>query len=71
VHWEPAAVTVTATNATGTGAEIRTQPVPGRGLTGMRHRAELLGGTFAAGVHDGRFEVRVTLPAATAGRAAR
>ena len=69
VHWAPTDVTVTATNPTG-GAVARAQPAPGRGLTGMRHRAELLGGTFAAAVRDGRFEVRVTLPAAT-GRAAR
>jgi signal transduction histidine kinase len=70
VHWTPAEVTVTAANPTG-GAGVRAQPAPGRGLTGMRYRAELLGGTFAAAVRDGRFEVRVTLPAAAAGRAAR
>ena len=34
----------------------------GRGLTGVRHRAELLGGTYAASATDGRFVVRVTLP---------
>jgi hypothetical protein len=28
----------------------------------MRHRAELLGGTFDAGPCDGRFDVRVVLP---------
>lgn len=37
---------------------------PGRGLTGMRHRAELLGGTFEAGRRDGRFDVRVAIPLA-------
>jgi signal transduction histidine kinase len=35
----------------------------GRGLTGMRHRAEILGGTFDAGEHDGCFSVRAILPA--------
>jgi signal transduction histidine kinase len=69
VHWAPAAVTVTATNPTGNGLS-RAQPAPGRGLPGMRHRAELLGGTFAAVVRDGTFEVRVTLPAAATGRSA-
>jgi signal transduction histidine kinase len=37
--------------------------IPGRGLTGMRHRCELLGGSFAAGVREGCFEVRALLPA--------
>ena len=73
VHWTPADVTVTATNPTGRvpGVPGRAQPTPGRGLSGMRHRAELLGGTFAATVRDGRFEVHVTLPAATTGRPTR
>jgi signal transduction histidine kinase len=35
---------------------------PGRGLTGMRHRAELLGGTFSASRAEDRFEVSVRLP---------
>ncbi|MGD9995732.1 MAG: sensor histidine kinase [Ilumatobacteraceae bacterium] len=35
---------------------------PGRGLIGMRHRAELLGGTFEAVAVDGRFEVQVSIP---------
>jgi len=68
VHWAPDAVTVTSTNPT---AEMavpgRAQPTPGRGLSGMRHRAELLGGTFAAAIGDSCFEVRVTLPAGAAG----
>jgi signal transduction histidine kinase len=34
----------------------------GHGLVGMRERAELLGGTLEAGPHDGRFEVRASLP---------
>jgi signal transduction histidine kinase len=29
----------------------------------MRHRAELLGGTFASSTADGLFTVEVTLPA--------
>ena len=35
---------------------------PGHGLTGMRERAELFGGTLTAGPRDGGFEVRVVLP---------
>lgn len=58
VDWHPDAVSVTATNRT----DRRSHLVPGRGLTGVRHRAELLGGTFAAAVVDGRFEVRVRIP---------
>jgi signal transduction histidine kinase len=60
VEWREREVLVSATNATGACGT----PVAGRGLTGMRHRAELLGGAFDAGCRDGRFEVRVLLPAA-------
>lgn len=58
VEWEPRQVCVVAANAT----DAASAPTAGRGLTGIRHRAELLGGDFAAGVHDGRFTVRVVLP---------
>jgi hypothetical protein len=34
----------------------------------MRHRAEILGGTFAAATADGCFQIRVTLPVAATGR---
>ena len=64
VVWEPDRVRVVAANATGLAAV----PAAGRGLTGMRHRAELLGGGFAADVHDGRFTVRFELPLAGAAR---
>ncbi|HEY6886495.1 MAG TPA: ATP-binding protein, partial [Solirubrobacter sp.] len=38
---------------------------PGRGLTGMRERAELLGGTFVAGAGaGGGFRVRAEVPVA-------
>jgi signal transduction histidine kinase len=58
VAWEPEAVSVVAANDT----DLVSVPTAGRGLTGMRHRAELLGGSFAADVRDGRFTVRVVLP---------
>ena len=59
VAWSPDEVVVTAAND----ADL-TRPVgSGRGLTGMRHRAELLGGSFAVCRASGRFEVRVALPA--------
>ncbi len=57
VAWEPDRVRVCASNTTPAAAGP-----PGRGLAGMRNRAELLGGEFAAGVRDGRFTVRVELP---------
>lgn len=59
VDWQPGEVVVEASNPTGG----RTPSAPGRGVTGMRHRAELLGGAFDAGCSDGLFEVRVALPA--------
>jgi signal transduction histidine kinase len=58
VDWQDRQVVVTSGNA----AASRGLPRPGRGLTGMRHRAELLGGTFDATARDGRFDVRVVLP---------
>lgn len=57
VSWDPDAVCVEATNPTDAASYS-----PGRGLTGLRHRAELLGGTFAAAIADGRFTVRVRIP---------
>jgi signal transduction histidine kinase len=38
----------------------------GHGLIGMRERAELVGGSAAAGAQDGRWHVRAELPIATA-----
>lgn len=58
VAWAADRVVVLADNAT----DADGPPSPGRGLTGMRHRAELLGGEFEAGVLDGMFTVRVVLP---------
>jgi signal transduction histidine kinase len=58
VDWEPSQVRIRSSNRAAQGV-VR----PGRGLTGIRHRAELLGGTFVAASADGRFDVEVTLPA--------
>jgi signal transduction histidine kinase len=59
VAWGPQRVEIRSTNSTAAHNGV----VPGRGLTGMGHRAELLGGTFRAGVREGRFDVEVSLPA--------
>jgi signal transduction histidine kinase len=58
VDWEPKRVMVRSANPF---ANSET-PRAGRGLAGIRTRAELLGGTFACRTDDGRFEVRVTIP---------
>ena len=58
VEWGPSEVRVRASNAVDSPDGYRS----GRGLTGIRHRAELLGGTFGAGASDGRFDVVVTIP---------
>ena len=63
VDWAPREVRVRATNPT----RARRRAASGRGLTGIRHRAELLGGTFRADVVDGRFDLEVSLPASVAG----
>ena len=59
VDWADSRVRVRASNP----APGRQRPAPGRGLTGMRHRAELLGGSFDAAIADGRFTIEVELPA--------
>ncbi|MFE9323686.1 sensor histidine kinase [Nocardia sp. NPDC052278] len=58
VDWLPDRVALRSTNRMTRNVE----PRPGRGLTGMRHRAELLGGTFASRAERGRFDVTVTIP---------
>ena len=64
VDWLPDHVRVRAANRMRTRAAAR----PGRGLTGMRHRAELLGGTFSAGAVEDTYEVSVRLPVPDAAR---
>jgi signal transduction histidine kinase len=58
VQWTPEGVEVRAVNQ----LTSRRAAAPGRGLTGMRHRAELLGGTFEASSDAGQFDVRVAIP---------
>jgi signal transduction histidine kinase len=58
VDWTAGAVCLRASNAAPAGAD----PAPGRGLTGIRHRAELLGGDCSVRLHAGRFEVSVRIP---------
>jgi signal transduction histidine kinase len=62
VAWSADEVRVRASNARrpGSGSD---DAVPGRGLTGIRHRAELMGGTFGLVADDRSFEVLVALPA--------
>ena len=54
------ALTLTVANPVADGATART--TGGHGLTGMRERAALLGGTLDARRVGDRFEVRATLP---------
>jgi signal transduction histidine kinase len=63
VDWRRDKVVLRASNPV-PGREAKRATVgAGRGLTGIRHRAELLGGTFASATSDGRFSVEVALPA--------
>lgn len=59
VDWDTERVRVSSSNP----VDGRARATPGRGLTGMRHRAELLGGEFVAAVREGLFTVEVSLPA--------
>ena len=60
VTWHRDGVDVRSTNRTITARPV----VAGRGLTGIRHRAELLGGTFHLDGANGCFDVRVSIPSA-------
>lgn len=60
--WSDSSLSVTITNDL-TGAMVSPNSA-GHGVPGMRERASLAGGTFAAGAGtNGRFRVRATLPA--------
>lgn len=62
VEHRPDRVCVTVDSPLGDGrAEL---PGTGSGLVGMRERASILGGTFAAGPEGGRWRVRAWLPCA-------
>lgn len=63
VDWGPGEVTVRATNP----ISGRRRHAEGRGLAGIRHRAELLGGSYRVDTTNGRFEVEVRIPLARAG----
>jgi signal transduction histidine kinase len=60
------ALEVTVTNPTASGEERRSGG--GQGLVGMRERAQLLGGSLAAGPEDGFWRVRAELPYERAAR---
>jgi signal transduction histidine kinase len=58
VNWSADCVTVRSANRrTAPG-----RPLPGRGLSGIRHRAELLGGSYKAAITEDRFEIEVQVP---------
>jgi signal transduction histidine kinase len=61
VAWEPDAVCVEATNPTDAPSYSS-----GRGLTGLRHRAELLSGSFTATADGDTFTVRARIPTGSA-----
>lgn len=63
VVWGHQQVVVRASNPTTSDGPA----APGRGLSGIRHRAELLGGAFQASCREGRFDVRVAVPLAGSG----
>lgn len=64
VAYEPRTLVLTVVNPVGAASDVVAETYgSGAGLVGMRERASLLGGTFAAGTADGVFRVRVCLPA--------
>lgn len=71
LDWTPGGVAVQVENAVADaadGAPIHdATPGPRHGIPGMRERAELAGGTFAADLHgDGRFRITARIPAQAA-----
>jgi signal transduction histidine kinase len=61
LRWEPGGAELTVENDGVTAGAAA--PPAGYGLAGMRERAELLGGKLEAGADDGRFRVRLWVPA--------
>jgi signal transduction histidine kinase len=59
IGFGPTSLELTVTNPTGPGSSAGAD---GHGIVGMRERAALLGGSLDAGVSDGRFRVRASLP---------
>jgi signal transduction histidine kinase len=59
VRFGPTALEVTVTNPARNGTARR---AGGHGITGMRERANLLGGRLEAATHDGEFRVHAQLP---------
>lgn len=55
-------LTIEIRNAVASAPAARSLPGTGRGLIGMRQRAELYGGTFEAGQYEGGFRVLAHLP---------
>jgi signal transduction histidine kinase len=67
--WMAGTLGVTVSSALPAGAPTTEAAADGRaghGLAGMRERAVLVGGTFAAGVADGRYVVAANLPTVAA-----
>ncbi|MCB0896462.1 MAG: two-component sensor histidine kinase [Nocardioides sp.] len=62
--WGPREVTLTVTDVRGDRPDGPREPVPGGGygLTGLRERAELAGGSLEAGPTEDGYAVRLTLP---------
>jgi signal transduction histidine kinase len=66
VGWEAEGLTLTVENRDAGGRATGApngQARAGYGLTGMRERAELLGGELVAGATESGFRVRLWLPA--------
>ena len=65
--WGPREVTLTVTDVRGDRPDGPREPVPGGGygLTGLRERAELAGGSLEAGPTEDGYAVRLTLPTST------
>lgn len=64
IAYAPDAVAITVANGPTDRATVRAAPATGRGLIGMRERAELHGGSLTAGrTPDGGFQVAARIPA--------
>ncbi|WP_430646590.1 sensor histidine kinase [Agromyces sp. GXS1127] len=71
LDWSPAGVSVQVENAVAQAGGVEPMhdaaPGPRHGIPGMRERAELAGGTFAADLRDdGRFRITARIPAQAA-----
>jgi signal transduction histidine kinase len=62
IDWSPSELSVSVANGIGFATSALAPDAPGYGITGMRERVQLAGGSLTSGREGGRFVMRFTMP---------